>query len=289
MQADHERRQKLRSRLRAPGILVAPGAFDALSACIVERAGFEAAFFTGGGLSRSSGFPEIGLVTMTEVLDRVGRMVASISIPLIVDADTGYGNAVNAIRTVQEFERLGVAAIQFEDQVTPKRGGHWSGKQVIPREEMVKKLQAATEVREDPDLVLVARTDAIAVEGFERAMERALAYRDAGADVLFVEAPTSHAELAEIPKRLAGTPCLVNRVPRGGKTPLLSAPEFERLGYKMVIFPADAQLAAIHAMKGVLAQLKATGTTDGYPMIPMPERDQIIGWDRYRVWEERYL
>ena len=289
MKADHERRRKLRARLQAPGILVAPGAFDALSGRIVERAGFEAAFFTGGGLSRSAGFPEIGLVTMSEVLDRVGRMVESMSIPLIVDADTGYGNAINAIRSVQEFERLGVAAIQFEDQVTPKRGGHWSGKQVVPQDEMVKKLRAAVEIREDPDLVLVARVDAIAVEGFERAMERALAYRDAGADVLFVEAPTSMEELTEIPKRLAGTPCLLNRVPRGGKTPLLSALEAERYGYKIVIFPADPQLAAIHAMKGLLAHLKEKGTTDGYPMIPMPERDEIVGWDAWRVREERYL
>ena len=289
MKADHERRRKLRALLQAPGILVAPGAFDALSGRIVERAGFEAAFFTGGGLSRSSGFPEIGLVTMTEVLDRVGRMVESMSIPLIVDADTGYGNAINAIRSVQEFERLGVAAIQFEDQVTPKRGGHWSGKQVVSKDEMVKKLRAAVEIREDPDLVLVARVDAIAVEGFERAMERALAYRDAGADVLFVEAPTSTEEVAEIPKRLAGTPCLLNRVPRGGKTPLLSAPEAERLGYKIVIFPADPQLAAIHAMKGLLAHLKEKGTTDGYPAIPMPERDEIVGWDVWRAREERYL
>lgn len=289
MRVDHDRRRKLRARLDAPGILIAPGAFDALSGCIVEQAGFDAAFFTGGGLSRSSGFPEIGLVTMTEVLDRVGRIAASIGIPLIVDADTGYGNAINVMRTVQELERIGVAAILLEDQVTPKRGGHWSGKQVVTRDEMVKKLKAAAEAREDPDLVLIARTDAIAVEGFERAMERALAYRDAGADVIFVEAPTSLAELAAIPKRLAGTPCLVNRVSRGGKTPPLSASQFEQYGFKIVIFPADAQLAAIHAMKGVLAQLKSTGTTDEYPMIPLAERDKIIGWDKYRVWEERYL
>ena len=289
MKADHERRRKLRAREQAPGILIAPGAFDALSGRIVERAGFDAAFFTGGGLSRSSGFPEIGLVTMTEVLNRVGRMVESMSIPLIVDADTGYGNAINAIRTVQEFERLGVAAIQFEDQVTPKRGGHWSGKQVVPKDEMVKKLRAAVETREDPDLVLVARVDAIAVEGFERAMDRALAYRDAGADVLFVEAPTTMEEVAAVPQRLAGTPCLLNRVPRGGKTPLLSAPDAERLGYKIVIFPADPQLAAIHAMKGLLAHLKEKGTVDGYPAIPMPERDEIVGWDAWRAREERYL
>lgn len=289
MKADHERRRKLRARLQAPGILIAPGAFDALSGRIVERAGFDAAFFTGGGLSRSSGFPEIGLVTMTEVLDRVGRMVESMSIPLIVDADTGYGNAINAIRTVQEFERLGVAAIQFEDQVTPKRGGHWSGKQVVPKEEMVKKLRAAADTREDPDLVLVARVDAIAVEGFERAMDRALAYRDAGADVLFVEAPTTMDEVAAVPQRLAGTPCLLNRVPRGGKTPLLSAPDAERLGYKIVIFPADPQLAAIHAMKGLLAHLKEKGTVDGYPAIPMPERDEIVGWAAWHAREERYL
>jgi 2-methylisocitrate lyase-like PEP mutase family enzyme len=289
MRVDQQKRQKLRDLLNSPGIIVAPGAFDAISGCIVEQAGFNAIFFSGGALSRSNGFPEIGLVTMTEVLDRVGRVIASSSIPVIVDADTGYGNSINAIRTVQELERIGAASFLFEDQVTPKRGGHWAGKQVIAKEDMVKKLRAAYEVREDPNMMIIARCDAIAVEGFDSAIDRARAYRDAGADILFVEAPTSVIELEAIPKLLEGTPCLVNRVPLGGKTPPMSATELETMGYKIAIFPTDAQLAAIYAMKGVLKQLRSTGTTDGYPMIPMPERDQIIGWSKYKKWEEQYL
>lgn len=193
--------RRLRERLRAPGLLVAPGVFDGLSARIAELAGFEALYASGGAIARSAGVPDLGLLSLTEVLGRLREIVDATGLPVIADADTGYGSALNVFRTVREFERMGVAALHLEDQVSPKRCGHYAGKQVIPADEMVGKLWAAHEARCDPDLVLIARTDARAVEGLEGAIRRGNLYAREGADLVFVEAPESEDEVRASPAR----------------------------------------------------------------------------------------
>ena len=211
-------RQTLKKLLQREKLLVAPGCFDGLSARLVEEAGFEAAYLSGGAVARSMGIPDIGLVTMSESIERAIQVVSTIKIPIIADADTGYGNAVNLVRSVREFERAGVAAIHIEDQITPKRCGHLDGKEVIPRGEMEMKLEAALKTRTDPDFCIIARTDARGVNGFDDAIERARAFAKLGVDAIFVEAPQSEEELAEIPRRIPDVPLLVN-VFKGGKTP----------------------------------------------------------------------
>jgi len=210
-------RQVLKRLLKRDKILVAPGCFDGLSARLVEEAGFEAAYLSGGALARSMGIPDIGLVTMSEVIERAAQVVSAVRIPVIADADTGYGNAVNLVRTVREFERTGAAAIHIEDQITPKRCGHLDSKEVIPLAEMEKKLAAALASRTDPDFCIIARTDARGVDGFDDAIQRGQAFAKLGVDAVFVEAPQSEAELEEIPRALPNVPLLVN-VFKGGKT-----------------------------------------------------------------------
>ena len=219
-------RQTLKKLLQRGKLLVAPGCFDGLSARLVEEAGFEAAYLSGGAVARSMGIPDIGLVTMSEAIERAAQVVSAIKIPIIADADTGYGNAVNLVRTVREFERIGVAAIHIEDQITPKRCGHLDGKEVVSLPEIEQKLAAALATRTDPDFCIIARTDARGVNGFDDAIERARAFAKLGVDAIFFEAPQSEEELAEIPRRLPGVPLLVN-VFKGGKTPMLP---MERLG-----------------------------------------------------------
>ena len=213
-------RQTLKKLLQRDKLLVAPGCFDGLSARLVQEAGYEAAYLSGGAVARSMGIPDIGLVSMSEAIERAVQVVSVVNIPVIADADTGYGNAVNLVRTVREFERVGVAAIHIEDQITPKRCGHLDGKEVIPLAEMEAKLKAALAARTDPDFVIIARTDARGVNGFDDAIERARVFARVGVDAIFVEAPQSEEELAEIPRRLPGVPLLVN-VFKGGKTPML--------------------------------------------------------------------
>src|SRR5919204_2018977 len=213
-------RQIFKQLLKRDKLLVAPGCFDGLSARLVEEAKFQAAYLSGGAVARSMGIPDIGLVTMSEVIERAAQVVSAVKIPVIADADTGYGNAVNLIRTVREFERVGVAAIHIEDQITPKRCGHLEGKEVISLAEMEKKLEAALGTRTDPDFCLIARTDARGVHGFDDAIQRAKAFAKLGVDAVFVEAPQSEAELEEIPRALPDVPLLVN-VFKGGKTPML--------------------------------------------------------------------
>ena len=197
-------RQTLKKLLQRDKLLVAPGCFDGLSARLVQEAGYEAAYLSGGAVARSMGIPDIGLVSMSEAIERAVQVVSVVNIPVIADADTGYGNAVNLVRTVREFERVGVAAIHIEDQITPKRCGHLDGKEVIPLAEMEAKLKAALAARTDPDFVIIARTDARGVNGFDDAIERARVFARAGVDAIFVEAPQSEEELAEIPRRLPG-------------------------------------------------------------------------------------
>lgn len=283
-------RQTLKKLLQREQLLVAPGCFDGLSARLVEEAGYEAAYLSGGAVARSMGIPDIGLVTMSEAIERAMQVVSAIKIPIIADADTGYGNAVNLVRTVREFERAGVAAIHIEDQVTPKRCGHLDDKEVVPLAEIEQKLAAALATRTDPDFCIIARTDARAVNGMEDAIERAKAFAKLGVDAIFVEAPQSEEELAEIPRRLPDVPLLVN-VFKGGKTPMLPMDRLEEMGYRIAIYPSETQRAAIHAMRQALATLKREGTTESIDssLTTFKERDRVVGLDEWQKIEKSYL
>jgi len=289
---EQKRSTQLRKLIKGNRIIVAPGAFDALSARLIEQAGFPAVYVTGAGVASSRlGVPDIGLTTMNEVLETAKNIVSVTNIPVICDADTGYGNALNLMRTTQEFERIGVAAIQVEDQITPKRCGHTEGKQLVSMEEMVKKIEAFRYAKQTEDFVLIARTDAIAVNGFEDAIERARAYAQAGADVLFVEAPRTIEEMKRIPELLSDVPLLVNMVEGGGKTPLLPVRELEAMGFRIAIYPASAWMAAIKAIQGVLRELKEHGSTDGFSehMVSFQEMFEVVGLAQYRALEAKYL
>ena len=283
-------RQLLKQLFKRDRLLVAPGCFDGLSARLVEEAGFEAAYLSGGAVARSMGIPDIGLVTMSEVIDRAAQVVAAVKIPIIADADTGYGNAVNLVRSVREFERTGVAAIHIEDQITPKRCGHLDGKEVIPLPEMENKLQAALASRNDPDFLIIARTDARGVHGFDDAIRRGKAFAELGVDAVFVEAPQSEAELAQIPRALPEVPLLVN-VFKGGKTPMLPGERLQQMGYRIAIYPSETQRAAIHAMRQALGLLKREGTTEKMDdaLTTFKERDKVVGLDEWQQLEKQYL
>lgn len=284
------RRQTLKKLLQRDRLLVAPGCFDGLSARLVEEAGFEAAYLSGGAVARSMGIPDIGLVTMSESIERAVQVISAVKIPVIADADTGYGNAVNLVRTVQAFERVGVAAIHIEDQVTPKRCGHLDGKEVISLAEMKLKLKAALESRTDPDFCIIARTDARGVHGLDHAIARAKAFAELGVDAIFVEAPQSEEELAEIPRRLPGVALLVN-VFKGGKTPMLPMQRLQQMGYRIAIYPSETQRAAIHAMRTALATLRRDGTTESIDekLTSFKERDSVVGLDEWQKIERAYL
>ena len=254
---------RLRALLARDEPLLVPGAYDALSARLVEQAGFDAVYMTGFGATASLlGMPDVGLLSGDEMVDNAGRMARAVDVPLISDADTGYGNAINVARTVQQFERAGVAAVHLEVQVSPKRCGHMSGKSVVPVDEMVEKLRAAVAARFDPDFVLIARTDARAVQGLDGALERARAYLDAGADALFVEAPETEAEVAEVAGAFPGTPLLFNWVERG-RTPMLPIERIAELGFSLVIFPVATLFSATTGMQRYLAELRTAGTPLG--------------------------
>jgi 2-methylisocitrate lyase-like PEP mutase family enzyme len=283
-------RQQLKRLLKRDRLLVAPGCFDGLSARLVEEAGFEAVYLSGGAVARSMGIPDIGLVTMSEVIERAAQVVSAVKIPVIADADTGYGNAVNLVRTIREFERTGVAAIHIEDQITPKRCGHLDGKEVVSLAEMEKKLEAALAGRTDPDFCMIARTDARGVHGFDDAIRRGRAFAKLGVDAVFIEAPQSESELEEIPRALPGIPLLVN-VFKGGKTPMLSVDRLQSLGYRIAIYPSETQRAGIHAMRQALELLKRDGTTEAMDasLTTFKERDRIVGLDDWQALESRYL
>jgi len=283
-------RQTFKSLLQRDKLLVAPGCFDGLSARLVEEAGFEAAYLSGGAVARSMGIPDIGLVTMSETIERAAQVVSAVNIPVIADADTGYGNAVNLVRTVREYERTGVAAIHIEDQITPKRCGHLDGKEVISLAEMENKLQAAFAARSDPDFCIIARTDARGVHGFDDAINRARAFVKLGVDAVFVEAPQSESELEEIPRRVTGVPLLVN-VFKGGKTPMLPVDRLQKMGYRIAIYPSETQRAGIHAIRQVLGLLKREGTTAAMDaaLTTFKERDEVVGLDDWQKIEMQFM
>jgi len=254
----------LRARLASKPIVVAPGVYDALTAHIAEQAGFSSLYVSGAGIAYTRlGRPDIGLVSMSEVANTITMIRDRVGAHLIVDADTGYGNALNVSRTVRLFERMGANAIQLEDQSFPKRCGHLDDKALIPAEEMVGKLRAALDARSSREILIIARTDAIAVEGFDRAIARAAAYRDAGADVLFVEAPKTRAELQRIPPALKGIPLMANMV-EGGKTPPLAARDLEAIGFALVIFPGAIVRTLARTASEFYASLAKLGTTEPF-------------------------
>lgn len=266
--------RRLRELLAGDLPVLAPGAYDALSARLVEEAGFDVVYMTGFGTSAGLlGRPDVGLLGLAEMVDNVRRIVAAVDVPVVADADTGYGNPLNVVRTVQEYERAGVAGLHLEDQVMPKRCGHMAGKAVVPEAEMVAKVEAAAAARRDPDLVLIARTDARAVEGVGAALERARAYREAGADVLFVEALEGEAEIELVARELADVPLLFNWA-EGGRTPPLDHRRLVELGYALVIMPLSTLLAATSAMRRALAAIREAGT-------PRPLLSEITGFDEF--------
>ena len=282
-------RQKLRSLIARGGYTMAPGAYDTLTARLVEQAGFEAVYLTGGGYSRANGYPDLGLVTLSENVRFIGLTVEAIEIPVIADADTGYGNAINVIRTVREYEKSGVAAFHIEDQISPKKCGHYEGKEVIGLAEMVGKIHAAVDTRRDPDLVIIARSDARAIEGLQASIDRVNAYLEAGADIGFVEAPQNLEELRVVARQVAG-PALVN-VFEGGKTPMVPANELEAMGFRIGIYPSQTHRAAIRAAQRVLQALKEDGdTTRVEPdLATFQEREDAVGTADWRALEEKYL
>ena len=282
-------RQKLRTLTTSQGYTMAPGAYDTLTARLVQLAGFEAVYLTGGGYSRASGYPDLGLLTIVENVRFIGLTVEAVGIPVIADADTGYGNAVNVIRTVREYEKSGVAGFHIEDQVAPKKCGHYEGKEVISTAEMVGKIKAAVDTRRDLDMVIIARSDARPVEGLNAAVDRVNAYLEAGADVGFVEAPQSVEELRVVGRDVNG-PNLVN-VFEGGKTPMLAASELEEMGFRLGIYPSQTHRAAIRAAQKVLAVLKEDGHTRRIEreLCTFQERELAVGTAAWLELEAKYL
>jgi len=278
----------LRARLQSGKILVAPGAYDALTARLLEQAGFEAVY-RGGYAASAAAFalPDLGITTLTDMVDHARRMTSAITVPVIADADTGYGEVPQVIHTVHELERAGVAAIQFEDQVFPKRCGHMEGKKVIPAEEMVVKVRAALDARRNPETVIIARSDATAVTGLDDAIARSRMYADAGADVIFIDAPTSEDDLKAIAAGGINAVLMVN-ISEYGKTPDLGAQRFEDLGFGLVIYPSSTLFAAAQSTKELAAALMAEGSTvSSVPrMMPFDEINGILGKDEWDSLED---
>ncbi|MEO3937404.1 isocitrate lyase/phosphoenolpyruvate mutase family protein [Dermatophilaceae bacterium Soc4.6] len=282
-------RRRLRELIAAPTPLVAPGAYDALSARLVEQAGFDVVYLTGFGATASLlGRPDVGLLGAAEMADQARRFVDAVDVPVVVDADTGYGNAVNVVRTMRMWEQAGVAGLHLEDQVTPKKCGHMSGKEVVPTAEMVGKIRAAVAARRDPDLVLIARTDAAAVEGLDAAIARARAYAEAGADVLFVEAPTSVADIERVARELAGVAPLVFNAAEGGRTPPLELERVAELGFSLVIYPIATLLAATAAVQTVLEAIKRDGTPRAVELPAFDDFTATVGLPEISELESRF-
>jgi 2,3-dimethylmalate lyase len=280
----------LRDRFEAGEMVLAPGCYDALGARLVEAAGFDAAYMSGFCSAASRlGRPDVGLMTLPEMVDNARRIAQAVDIPVIADADTGYGNSINVIRTVHEYESAGVNAIHLEDQVMPKKCGHMDGKQVVPVGKMAAKVAAAVAARRSPEFLIIARTDARAVEGLDAALERARAYRDAGADVLFVEAPQSEAEIEAVAHAFPDVPLLFNYA-EGGKTPAVTHTFLRDLGFKLVIFPLTILLAATEAIRTALERIKADGTPIELvtSMLPFGAFLDFIGVGEIRELERRF-
>jgi 2-methylisocitrate lyase-like PEP mutase family enzyme len=283
--------RSLRQLLAGPEPILAPGAYDALTARLVEEAGFPAVYMTGFGTSASLlGRPDVGLLTLSQMVDNAVRIAQAVELPVIADADTGYGSALNVIQTVREYERAGVSAIHIEDQVAPKRCGHMEGKRVVPSGEMVEKIRAAVEARRSPDFLLIARTDSRAVEGLDPALRRARAYREAGADVLFVEAPQSDDEVAAIARAFPGVPLLFNWLEGGGKSPPVPLARLRELGFRIILFPIGALLTAAQAVRGLLATIRAEGTPASASgcMLSFREFNTLVGLEEIRQLDERF-
>ena len=281
---------RLRALISQPGCVVAPGVADALAARLVALEGFAAVYMTGFGTSLTRlGVPDIGLLTATEMVDNAGRIADSSGLPVIADADTGYGNPINVRRTIRDYEKAGVAGVHIEDQTWPKRCGHLAGKRVIPTAEMVAKIKAACDVRTDDDFMIITRTDAIAVEGLEAALERGERYREAGADMLFIEAPVGREEVERVARHFKGVPLLYNMA-ASGKTPDLHADELGRLGFKLAIYPNWIILAAIPAMQSMLRELKKSGSIASLrgSVATFREFTEIAGLPEIQKLEERY-
>ncbi|MGB7244112.1 MAG: oxaloacetate decarboxylase [Sulfitobacter sp.] len=271
---------KLRKRLEQPGVVVAPGCYDGMSALLVAEAGFEVAYASGGAIARSTGIPDLGLMSLSDIGERLATIVDAVSIPVIADLDTGHGNALNARHAVRVFERAGVAGFHVEDQTFPKRCGHLDDKGVVPTREFTQKIRAIRDALQT-DMVVIARTDAIAVEGFEAALERAHAYAEAGADVVFVEAPETEDQIREIARQLP-YPKLINMF-HSGKTPLMAVDELGAMGYKLVIVPSDTQRAAIAAMRRVLSAIRDDGHSGRLvdELCSFGERESLIDTQRW--------
>ena len=282
---------RLRQMLDEPEIIVLPGAYDALSARLAERAGFNACFTTGFGFAATVlGVPDYGLLTMSETIDRVRHVVQALSVPLVADMDTGYGNALNVVRTVRECVALGVAGIILEDQEWPKKCGHFEGKRVIAAEEQAAKLRAAVEARGDDDLVIIGRTDARQPLGLEEAIRRGRLYREAGADVVFVEAPRSVEELQEVARAIPDAPLFANMI-EGGKTPLLSSAELQELGYTMVVYPLSALFSAAKAVEETYRALfdeKSTASRQE-AMVSLGQFEEMIDVPAWQEIERKYV
>lgn len=280
----------LRQLLHQPGIIVAPGAYDCLTAKLIEREGFSAVYMTGAGTAVTRvGKPDLGFATMTEMLANVHAIAATITVPLIADADTGYGGPLNVYRTVQEYERAGVAALHIEDQAFPKRCGHLDGKEVVPSNDMVVKLRAACDARTDPDLVIIARTDALAVTGLDDTLRRCVAYAEAGADILFVEALRTYEEIERI-RRAVDLPLLYNFVEHG-KSPLLPVAELEALGFKLVIFPGSLMLSLCTMAQRVLRAIREHGTTASLlgEMGSVVDLFNVVGMDEALALDTKWM
>ena len=282
--------KKLHQLLNEPGLIIAPGAYDAWSARLVEMADFPAVYMTGYGVSASViGQPDIGLLTMTEMVNQARNMANAIHIPLIADGDTGYGGVLNVIRTVHEYEQAGIAAIQLEDQIYPKRCGHMEGKQLIGGDEMVAKIRAAVHARKSPEFTIIARTDARAVNGLDDAVDRSKAYAEAGADVIFFEAPESVEEMRMVARSL-DKPLIANMV-ENGKTPFLTTEVLLEIGYKIVIYPVSTLYTVTRAVARTLESLKNNGTTRecAGDMVEFQEFNEMIGVQKQRDLEKTFL
>ena len=290
LRAKRQKASRLGELLRGSEPILAPGAYDALSARLIEQAGFPAVYMTGFGTSASLlGRPDVGLLTMSQMVDNARRIAQAVDVPVIADADTGYGNPLNVIRTVREYELAGVSAIHIEDQVTPKKCGHMENKQLISAAEMAEKIHAAVEARSSGDFLIIARTDARAVEGLDGALGRARAYREAGADILFVEATQNEEEVAQVARAFPNVPLLFNWA-EGGKTPPMPLARLKELGYRIVIFPISTLLTAAKAIRTAVSEIKTNGT----PMRLFADRsafkefNEMIGLGEIQELEKRF-
>ena len=289
MNEESEMKQmKLKQMIADSEFIQAPGAYDALTARIVETHGFNAVYMTGYGTAASHfSYPDIGLLTMTEMLENASRIAAAVQIPLIADADTGYGNPINVVRTIREYEKAGVAAIQLEDQSWPKRCGHMAGKKVIDTSEMIGKIKAAVDARRNEDFLIVIRTDALATDGFDQAIERGHLFAEAGADILFIEAPVSREQVEKIPKLLTSKPLLLNLGPR---TPNFSTDELKEMGYAIAIYPGICIAGAVTGCIEEIRRLKETGKQRNFEdwIQSFSEMNNFLGIQNYLDLEQKY-